>query len=152
MKILALILAVNLHLAIGQTAFDWKKESHFDSINIPGQKSLFRPPFETGSGNTLTTGSFTFRKAQIKDLGEASYTRHFKDTVIIKVELSTTGKKSRDAFLNYYKKLVNDDYNLFEDQKNIRYIGFFTKEGLKVKAEFSGSKNGKISQIMLTSP
>ena len=152
MKTLVLILALNLHLAIGQTAFDWKKETQFDSINVPGQKLLFTQPFDVGTDKLLTDGSATFRYAQIKDLGTCSYTRFFKDTVIIKVELSTHNKKDREAFLSYYKKLVNDEYNLFEDQKNIHYIGFFTWENLKVKAAFYGSKNGKFSQIMLTTP
>lgn len=152
MKTLVLILALNLHLATGQMPFDWKKESHFDSINVPGQKLLFRKPYMKGPGSFVTDGSATFRKAEINGLGIISYTRFFKDTVITKVELSTNNKKDREAFLNYYKKLVNDQYNLFEEKKNIRYIGYFTRENRNIKAEFYGSKNGKISQIMLTTP
>lgn len=152
MKTLVLIIALNLHPAYSQTALEWKKEIQFESINIPGQKLIFKQLCTTETDSVLTDGSATFRRAEIKDLGECSYTRFFKDTVISKVVLSTNNKKNRKAFLNYYKKLVNDDYNLFEDRKNLRYTGYFSRENLKVKAEFSGSKNGKTSTITLTAP
>lgn len=146
------LLVLSQYSAYSQTALEWIKQNKFDDINVPGQKLVFKQLCTTETDSILTDGSATFRKADINGLGVCSYTRFFKDTLITKVELTTTHKKNREAFLIYYKKLVNDDYNSFEDQKNIRYIGFFSRNELKVKAEFFGSKNGKISTIILTNP
>lgn len=151
-SIFILLFVLCQYNGFSQTTLEWIKKSEFDYINLPGQKLIFKQLCTTETDSILSDGSATFLHAKIKDLGECSYTRVFKDTIVSKVELYTTNKRNRDAFIAYFKKLVNEDYKVIEDKKNIRYIGFFTRDHLTVKAEFYGPKNGKKSTITLTSP
>lgn len=146
-KIILLLFILSQHQAYSQTTLEWIKKSEFDYINLPGQKLIFKQLCTTETDSILANGEATFMHAKIKDLGECSYTRVFKDTIISKVELYTANKKNRDPFIAYFKKLVNDDYKVVESKKDIHYTGFFTRDNLPVKAEFYGSTNGKSQQL-----
>lgn len=149
-SIFILLFVLCQYNGFSQTTLEWIKKSEFDYINLPGQKLIFKQLCTIETDSVLANGEATFMHAKIKDLGECSYTRVFKDTIISKVELYTTNKKNRDPFIAYFKKLVNNDYKVVESKKNIHYTGFFTRDNLPVKAEFYGPKNEKKSTITLT--
>jgi|GEM_PF-6405641 len=102
-KIILLLFILSQHQAYSQTTLEWIKKSEFDYINLPGQKLIFKQLCTTETDSILANGEATFMHAKIKDLGECSYTRVFKDTIISKVELYTANKKNRDPFIAYFK-------------------------------------------------
>lgn len=145
-----LLILLNLPTASGQSALEWVSLSHFDTIDLPGKKLVFKQLCTNSTDSITANGSATFLRAEIRNLGACSYSRSFTDTILSKVELFSSDKKSWDSFLAYFTTLVNRNYTVVPDKKQIRYVGYFVNRDKKVKAVFYGSKNRKKSQIVLT--
>lgn len=136
--------------AHSQAALEWVQLSSFDTIDFPGQKLVFKQSCVHKADSIIANGSATFLRADIAGIGTCSFSTTFKDTIISKVELFSSDKKSRDQFLAYFTALTNNQYTIIPDKKHIQYTGYFTSQEQRVKAVFYSSKNRKKTQIILT--
>lgn len=126
-----LLILLNLPTASGQSALEWVSLSHFDTIDLPGKKLVFKQLCTNSTDSIIANGSATFLRAEIRNLGACSYSRSFTDTVLSKVELFSSDKKSWDSFLAYFTTLVNRNYTVVPDKKTNPVYRLLCEQGQK---------------------
>lgn len=120
--------------AHSQAALEWVQLSSFDTIDFPGQKLVFKQSCIHKADSIIANGSATFLRADIAGIGTCSFSTTFKDTIISKVELFSSDKKSRDQFLAYFTALTNNQYTIIPDKKTHSVYRLFHQSGTKSKS------------------